>query len=277
MADAEAGGLGRSPVGERLRAAREAAGLSLDDVAARTRIPTRHLDAMETGAWSRLPGPTYVSGFAKTYADVVGLERVGVGEEIRAEMGSGRAPVAADTFQPADPARVPPRTLAIGAAVLAVLAGGAVYFVQRDALDEVEPAYIATPEPARVERSRDTPTPAPAPTGPVVLTAREPVWVQVRERGGTVFASRELKAGERIEVPATAQDPILRTGHAELINVTVGGRPAPTLGPANQLIRDRSLRPDAVLAAAAAPAGLAPQNPLMSSEVETPAAAGTRP
>ena len=89
-----------------------------------------------------------------------------------------------------------------------------------------------------------------------------------------MFASRVLRAGERIEVPATAQDPILRTGRAELLDVTVGGRPAPALGPANQLIRDRSLRPEAVLAFVP---GAAPSNPLMSSEVETPATPGARP
>jgi cytoskeleton protein RodZ len=34
-------------VGERLRAAREEKGLSLDDIAAQTRIPRRHLESIE--------------------------------------------------------------------------------------------------------------------------------------------------------------------------------------------------------------------------------------
>ena len=38
-----------SPVGEQLRVAREAKGLSLEDVAAQTRIPQRHLASIETG------------------------------------------------------------------------------------------------------------------------------------------------------------------------------------------------------------------------------------
>ena len=62
-------------VGERLRAAREAQGLSLEEVASRTRIPTRHLDSLEQSEWSRLPAPTYSIGFAKAYASVVGLDR----------------------------------------------------------------------------------------------------------------------------------------------------------------------------------------------------------
>ena len=45
--------------GQRLRAAREALGLSVDDVATSTRIPTRHLTSLETGDFSKLPAPTY--------------------------------------------------------------------------------------------------------------------------------------------------------------------------------------------------------------------------
>ena len=98
------------PVGERLRQARLSRRLSLDDVAARTRVPTRHLDAIERGDWDDLPAPTYSIGFAKAYADVVGLDRQEVGDELRAELGGGRAPAVTETFQPADPARVPSRS-----------------------------------------------------------------------------------------------------------------------------------------------------------------------
>ena len=253
MADADASG---GTAGDRLRIAREAAGLSLDDVAARTRIPNRHLVAIETAAWDRLPGPTYVAGFAKSYADVVGLDRKVIGDDIRVEMGGSRSPVHAEAFQPADPARIPPRTLAIGAAVLAAVAAGGWVLLREDELGEAQPQFIAPadvapPRPQAAAATPARPTAAGQIGGPVVLTAREPVWVKVEDRGGAVFASRELKAGERIEVPSTAQDPILRTGRAELLDVTVGGRPAPVLGPANQLIRDRSLRPEAVLASSA--------------------------
>ncbi len=55
-------------VGERLRAAREEKKLSLEDVAAQTRIPQRHLASIETAEWDSLPAPTYTIGFAKNYA-----------------------------------------------------------------------------------------------------------------------------------------------------------------------------------------------------------------
>src|SRR4051795_6937261 len=78
------------PVGERLRAAREEKKLSLEDVAAQTRIPQRHLASIETGDWEHLPAPTYTIGFAKNYAGIVGLDRTEIGNQLREEMGGQR-------------------------------------------------------------------------------------------------------------------------------------------------------------------------------------------
>src|SRR5258708_33222050 len=72
-------------VGVRLRRAREAKGLSLDDVCARTRVPPRHLKAIEEDAFDQLPAAPYSVGFAKAFADAVGLNRDEIGREFRAE------------------------------------------------------------------------------------------------------------------------------------------------------------------------------------------------
>ena len=109
-------------VGERLRAAREAKGLSLDDVAAQTRIPRRHLESVENSEWDRLPAPTYTIGFAKSYASAVDLDRTEIGEDLRSEMGGSRAPTtSADVFEPADPARTMPRWLVLAAIIAVIL------------------------------------------------------------------------------------------------------------------------------------------------------------
>src|SRR3954452_22718778 len=103
-------------VGERLRAAREEKGLSLDDIAAQTRIPRRHLESIEKADWEALPAPTYTTGFAKSYASAVGLDRTEVGEQLRAEMG-GQRPIAATAgvFEPAAPHCTMPTWLVFGA------------------------------------------------------------------------------------------------------------------------------------------------------------------
>jgi cytoskeleton protein RodZ len=60
-------------IGELLRNAREARGLSLDEIEAATRIRRRYLEAMEAEAFDQLPGPAYVKGFVRTYATHLGL------------------------------------------------------------------------------------------------------------------------------------------------------------------------------------------------------------
>src|SRR3712207_3598640 len=82
--------LGQS-VGERLRAAREAKGLSLEDVARQTRIPLRHLEHIEREEWDALPAVTYSVGFARSYANTIGLDGAEIGAEVRQQLGGARA------------------------------------------------------------------------------------------------------------------------------------------------------------------------------------------
>jgi cytoskeleton protein RodZ len=60
-------------IGELLRSAREARGLSLDEIEAATRIRKRYLEALEAEAFDQLPGPAYAKGFVRTYATYLGL------------------------------------------------------------------------------------------------------------------------------------------------------------------------------------------------------------
>lgn len=70
--------------GERLRAAREAASLTLRDVAQRTRIPLAQLAAVEEEAFDRLPMRAYLRGFVMTYAQLLKLEPEAAWESYRA-------------------------------------------------------------------------------------------------------------------------------------------------------------------------------------------------
>lgn len=248
-------------VGEQLRAAREAQGISLEDVASRTRIPTRHLESLEASEWSRLPAPTYTIGFAKSYAGVLGLDRNAVAEALRAEMGAGTlAPrPEAQVYEPADPAKVMPRWLVI-AALVALVAVAAAFLLLRDRDLSAPDEVAAVEEPAA---GPATPAPAPvaaAPSGPVVITANEPAWIQVSERGGRTLFQGELASGQSFEVPATATNPVLRTGRPQSIRIAVGTADAPPVGAPDTTVRDVSLAPADLLRGPAAtpPAPSAP-------------------
>ena len=73
-------------VGSQLKAGRERLGLSLSDIAAKTRVPTRHLESIEQSNFDALPGQTYTLGFARSYANAVEMDAATVSEAMRWEL-----------------------------------------------------------------------------------------------------------------------------------------------------------------------------------------------
>jgi len=239
-----------SPVGERLKAAREQKKLSLEDVADQTRIPLRHLQNLEAGDWSNLPAPTYTIGFAKSYASAVGLDRTEIGDDLRAEMGGQRFESGgnAEVFEPADPARTMPRWLVLSTIGAIVLLLVIMTWLNNRSL-EPDAAEAPPPEVAATAPSQDAPAasqPAPQPgqsvSGPVVVTATEPAWIQVTDGERTLF-SGELAAGQSFTVPQDAAAPLLKAGKPEALRVTVGSATAPPVGTPGRVASDVSLAP----------------------------------
>ncbi|HWI23322.1 MAG TPA: RodZ domain-containing protein [Lysobacter sp.] len=59
--------------GARLRKAREAAGLRVEDVAARLKMPARVVESLENEDWDRLGAPVFVRGQLRSYSRLLGL------------------------------------------------------------------------------------------------------------------------------------------------------------------------------------------------------------
>lgn len=244
-------------VGQRLREARESKGLSIEDIAAQTRIPTRHLASLESSDWDKLPAATYSIGFAKNYAATVGLDRNEIGEQLRAEMGGTRPAAASpEVYQAADPARTMPKGLVIGALVLlALFVLGLTWFNNRS-LQPDEPAAEASNIEASDENAVAAPAPERAPaaaSGPVVLTATDVVWIEVKD-GTTILKQGQLAPGETYQVPPDATAPVLTTGKPEALRVSVGTRQAPPIGVPGRTVSGVSLRAPELMKVAATPA-----------------------
>lgn len=220
--------------GTRLRAAREARRLDLSHIAAETRIPLRHLEAIEEGDFGALPSRTYAIGFSRTFAKAVGLDDAAIVAAVRAELaeGHGHRSAASAGMEPGDPAKLPSAGLAwFGAFAALVLAAGLIAFFTTRFGAGTGPAPLAEPAPPApaATTAAAPPTLAAAASGPVVLTAIDDVWLRVYEEGGERLLEKQLMKDESFTIPATATDPRLNTGRPDLLAITVSGKPVPAL------------------------------------------------
>lgn len=280
MADeegAEQGELAITRTGDRLRLAREAAGLSLADVATRTRITQRHLEAIEKSDFSELPGRTYVTGFARAYARAVDLPEAEVGAAVRRELEDDEyaARPAYEAYEPTDPARLPTARLTWTLVIVTALLASA-YGVWRFLSIEPDEALIAAQN-ADAEASEAPATDAAAApatkTGaagtaqvaenaPVVLTGLSEVWIGFDDATGKTENWRTLDPGEVYQVPPTYIEQFtLRTSIPQALKVTVGGRDVGAIGPADTLVKGVSLKPADLVARAEGSSGGAPAVP----------------
>ncbi|WP_350302045.1 helix-turn-helix domain-containing protein [Peribacillus frigoritolerans] len=75
-------------LGNRLKEAREAKGLSLEDLQELTKIQKRYLIGIEEGNYSMMPGKFYVRAFIKQYCEAVGLDPEEIFEQYKSEVPS---------------------------------------------------------------------------------------------------------------------------------------------------------------------------------------------
>lgn len=281
-------------VGDRLRAARMASGLDLPDVATKTRVPLRHLQAIEASQYEQLPGVTYCVGFAKAYARTVGIDETSIANDLRSELHELNLDQRTERaeYQFADATRSPSRTLAwVGIAVaILITTGYAVIRHYRSAPVDTSTELTQAPDDqaadfvAGDQAAGDGDSAAPGdatalpgvaptapPTGPgeVVLTASNAVWLRIYDASDKVLFEKEMTAGERYVVPADANDPKIRTGRADLIAVTIDGKSVAPLGPAERTIKDvgisavalRGRQPEAAVGTPGGAANVSPASP----------------
>lgn len=122
-------------LGEKLRQAREARGISISEVAEATRISALYLESIENNDYRTLPGGIFNKGFVKSFAKFVGIDEQEALQDyaqLISEQGGGETIDEPKTYRPevltdeyASSSMLP--TLLIAFVMLALLAG-AIYF-----------------------------------------------------------------------------------------------------------------------------------------------------
>ena len=248
-------------VGESLATARRAQNLTLQDIASRTRIPMRHLEAMEAGKFEALPGRTYAIGFGKAYARAVELPEEDVAQQIREALGGATmVPTREATqFDLDEPSKVPSARLALMAAVtgaVILLAGFGIWrsylFPAANVEELAQAADAASASAAAPSKPKAAATPAaPAvdPKAEVVFTATEDnIWIKFYDGEGKQLMQKQMALGEQYTVPADAVDPQVWTGRPDAFEITVGGRTVPPLGTSEVAIKDVPVTAAALMA-----------------------------
>jgi cytoskeleton protein RodZ len=250
--------------GRALRAAREARGLSIEDVSRTTKIGRPTLTALEESNVDKLPATIFTRGFLKAYASEVGLDPDETADRYLAQVApKTRATDGADArlkgALPADRTELrahddyKSRFLAegqvgrLGWLVTAVAVVGLVAYIWSFNLRSSEDAPEATlatetasdVAPATADAARGVDA-APAvgaietPIGPLRLQLKPhgPCWLAVAADGRPLFA-RLLRAGEEHTIEAN-NEVVLRVGDPAALVFTINGHEGRPLGRAEE-------------------------------------------
>jgi cytoskeletal protein RodZ len=247
-------------LGEQLRRAREAHGLSIDQIEEITLINARHLEAIEQGALNTLPRP-YIRAFVREYAAIVGLDPAEVlkGFDER-EAERTRQAAAATDARPAEPEEphaepVAKRMLSSStvrtAGVAAVLVIGAIALVvlnERSPSPNVREIPFGTVIRENEQRSAPAQQPAQASPEPVPTTAdsltlaavvTDTLWMQVAVDNAS---PREYLARPGFRASWKARERFLVTvGNSRAATWTLNGTQLAPFGKSRGVVRNVEL------------------------------------
>lgn len=221
LPDDDGAGLPPSP-GKAIRAARDGAGMSIEELAAHTKLARTTLDALESDRFEDLSESVYVRGYYRKCAKVLNLDEdaliAGYEARARTETNLPPAKVLLAGSNPSEPKALGKTLLAI-LVVVAVLVA-VLWWIQQDRPDADTPPVLVTP-------------PVSGQAGPVERPA---------ERRPALVLESQLGNGEESESEAADEAPVaptslraetrLRTNSASDDSPSVDPQPANVRPPA---------------------------------------------
>jgi cytoskeleton protein RodZ len=241
-------------IGETLTAARENAGMSVEQVAEATRIRRTLVQAIEHDDFSPCGGDFYARGHIRTIAATVGADPKPLLDAFDAAHERGAGPRATEVFESETAARPERRgpnwTAAMGAALVLVLVYGVVHAVSgngghqpTEGLGGKTPsqqptAHAGATASSTPSRSRGSSALAQAPRDrvTVVLHARNRSWVQATTASGKELFQGTLERGQN-KTFTDRQRVKLVVGNAGAVTLTVNGVDVGTPGHLGKVAR----------------------------------------
>jgi helix-turn-helix protein len=215
-------------IGQALAAKRGERGLSIDQVAASTRIKREHLRALEAEDFGHFSAPVYAKGYLRTYATYLGLD---ADDLIRRMPDAWDRPSLALGLEKRDRRpRAVLTTPAVAAAGLVLLAGMFAGYAWRQVVaDQRAAAVVMSPSPPATAPATAVASPA-IQARPIVVGVRvtDVVWINAVVDGNPQYgdSGRTLPAGSIVYF--TGLDVKITSGKASATYISLDGR---SLGP----------------------------------------------
>jgi cytoskeletal protein RodZ len=220
-------------IGDALADARRQAGLTVTQVADRTRIRETIIRGIEQDDFSACGGDFYARGHIRSIASVVGIDPVPLIREYDEAHGALEAMRAADVFEPSTPLRIKERrslnwSVAMILALLVIIGYGAYHLVSSTSSShgKVAAALAAPTRHPTLKPSSPSPTrTAPASNDVIIqLTAVEDCWVFLTsDQGNNTIYSGVVPAGSTQTWKET-HAVSLRLGNPAGVVLTVNGK-----------------------------------------------------
>lgn len=231
-----------SGCGERLRSGREAAGMSVEEVAAALKMPARIVRALEQEDWGVLGAPVYVRGQVRSYARLLGLHTEPMMAALTNVGPVQPTDVVSRTHIPASRWWAEQIGRRLAYAVLTAALVVPVWITARSHLSGVPQlaesleAPVAAPaagsaqvDGAATQPARRTVVASIAPVAPqpqaqpeLVVRTRGESWVEIRGNDGDVLEQGLLQAGQERRFPL-AQVGAVKLGNASALDVLRAG------------------------------------------------------
>jgi cytoskeletal protein RodZ len=289
-------------IGQKLRSAREAQGLTLVQVYERTKIPLNHLQSVEQGDSDELPEPVFIFGFIKRYAECIGLDGQVLADEYKMQMGAGNGKknqnqaastpyYASNEYIAKSKVKISTPTYKLwlfNSIIIVGVVGTITWFInsqQNQMANQTDPSLNGlrnatrglapvAPQPNQpAQPAAQTPAAAPVVSNRLTLSATRHVWVEVKRmsNGDSVFTGY-LEQGDRRDF----EDPqglFVRAGDGGSLSVDWQGK-IESFG-LNGKVSDRQFVSAAGAAGTVTPG--APTTPVTGSGTITSAGSTPRP
>ncbi len=222
-------------IGETLAEARRQAGLTVTQVADRTRIRETIIRGIEQDDFSACGGDFYARGHIRSIAAAVGIDPVPLISEYDEAHGAPEAMRAADVFEPSTPLRIRERRRSLNWSVAMILAllviiGYGAYHLVSSSSSHGKASAAALAAPTRHPSPKpSSPSPSPTRTAPsndviIQLTAVEDCWVYLTsDQGNNTIYSGVVPAGSTQTWKET-KAVSLRLGNPGGVVLTVNGK-----------------------------------------------------